>query len=57
LSYIPKGEQVSLEREIFPRLLEKNLPLFGYSTSDYFIDIGTPQGYAKIQEDMKEMLI
>jgi len=57
LSYIPKGEQVSLEREIFPRLLEKNLPLFGYLTSDYFVDIGTPRGYAKIQEDMKEMLI
>jgi len=56
LNYIPEGRQVSLEKEIFPCLLKKNLPLFGYLTSDYFIDIGTPQKYAQIQEDMKEMI-
>ncbi len=56
LNHIPEDRQVSLEREIFPHLLEKNLPLFGYLTSDYFIDIGTPQKYAQIQEDMKGMI-
>jgi len=53
LNYIPEGRRISLEREIFPYFLEKNLPLFGYLTSDYFIDIGTPQNYAQIQKDMK----
>ena len=56
LNYIPEGRQISLEKEIFPHLLEKKMPLFGYLTSDYFIDIGTPQKYAQIQEDMKEMI-
>jgi len=56
LDYIPEGKRTSLEREIFPYLLEKNLPLFGYLTSDYFIDIGTPQKYAQIQEDMKGII-
>ena len=56
LNYIPEGRQVSLEREIFVHLLEKNVPLFGYLTSDYFIDMGTPQKYAQIQEDMKRMI-
>jgi NDP-sugar pyrophosphorylase family protein len=56
LNYIPEGKQISLEKEIFPYLLKKNLPLFGYLTSDYFIDIGTPQKYAQIQENMKEMI-
>jgi len=56
LNYIPEGRQISLEREIFPHLLKKNIPLFGYLTSDYFIDIGTPQKYAQIQEDVKEMI-
>ncbi len=56
LNYIPEGRQVSLEREIFPQLLKMNAPLFGYLTSGYFIDIGTPQKYAQIQEDMKEMI-
>ncbi|TKJ45999.1 nucleotidyltransferase [Candidatus Aerophobetes bacterium Ae_b3b] len=56
LNYIPEGRQISLEREIFPHLLEKKVPLFGYLTSDYFIDIGSPQKYAQIQKDMKEMI-
>ncbi len=56
LNYIPQGKRTSLEREIFPYLLKKNLPLFGYLTSDYFIDIGTPQKYAQIQEDMKGII-
>lgn len=53
LSYIPEGKQVSLEKKTFPHLLQENVPLFGYLTSDYFIDIGTPQNYAQIQKDMK----
>jgi len=56
LSYIPEGRQISLERETFPHLLKKNVPLFGYLTSDYFIDIGTPRKYAQIQKDMKELI-
>jgi len=56
LNYIPEGRQISLERETFPHLLKKNVPLFGYLTSDYFIDIGTPQKYAQIQKDMKELI-
>ncbi|GAJ22954.1 unnamed protein product, partial [marine sediment metagenome] len=56
LSYIPEGKQVSLERETFPRLLQKNVPLFGYLTSDYFIDIGTPEKYAQIQKEMKGII-
>jgi len=56
LNYIPEGKEVSLERETFPHLLKRDIPLFGYLTFDYFIDIGTPQQYAQIQEDMKEMI-
>lgn len=56
LTYIPEGRQVSLEEEVFPRLLNDNVPLFGYSSSGYFADIGTPQGYAQIQKDRKHLL-
>ena len=55
LNYIPEGKQISLEREIFPHLLKKNVPLFGYLTSGYFVDIGTPEGYARIQKDLKKV--
>ncbi len=56
LSHIPAGEKVSLERETFPRLLQEKVPLFGYLTSDYFIDIGTPEKYAQIQKEIKEII-
>jgi len=56
LNYIPEGRQISLEKEIFPLFLKKNISLFGYLTSDYFIDIGTPQKYAQIQKDFKHLL-
>ena len=56
LSFIPRGKKISLERYIFPLLLKKQVPLFGYLCSGYFIDIGTPQKYAQIQKDMKELI-
>ena len=56
LLYIPEGRQVSLEKEVFPRLLNDNVSLFGYSSSGYFVDIGTPQRYAQIQKNWKRLL-
>ena len=55
LDYIPPGIKISLEKEIFPQLLRKSLPLFGYLTSGYFGDIGTPEGYARIQKHLKKV--
>lgn len=42
---IPEGRQVSLEYEIFPSWVGKGL--FGYSEGTDFLDIGTPENYAK----------
>jgi len=55
LDYISPGKKISLEKEIFPELLRRNLPLFGYLTSGYFVDIGTPEGYARIQKELKKV--
>lgn len=43
IAAIPSGRVVSLEREIFPELIEKGL--FGYTSHGRFIDIGTPESY------------
>lgn len=40
--YIPSGEKVSMEHEVFPELIED---LFGYKFNGYWIDIGTPSSY------------
>lgn len=42
---IPSRKVYSLEREFFPRLVGKGL--FGYRCDAQFIDIGTPESYAK----------
>jgi len=44
LDLIPDGRAVSIEREIFPILIQRHR-LYGYSTSDYWIDLGRPEHY------------
>jgi mannose-1-phosphate guanylyltransferase len=52
LDLIPDGQMVSIEREVFPRLIGKGLhalPLEGY-----WMDIGTPQRYLQATWDILE---
>ena len=48
LQKIPKKLPVSLEKEVFPKLLLDGV--FGYRIDGRFIDIGTPQSLAEAQE-------
>lgn len=51
IEYIPKGKRYSFEREFIPDLIEKDLPIYGYQTSGYWIDVGIPERYFQAQED------
>ena len=59
--YFPKIEKkdfvegiwFSLERHVFPEIIKRKLPLFGFKTKGYFIDIGTPIEYQKAQKYFK----
>jgi len=42
--YIPKGKAVSMERDIFPKLVEKGV-LYGHIVHGLWIDIGKPEEY------------
>jgi mannose-1-phosphate guanylyltransferase len=42
--YIPAGRAVSMEREVFPRLADKNA-LYGHKVDGLWIDIGKPEEY------------
>jgi mannose-1-phosphate guanylyltransferase len=42
--YIPEGRAVSMEREVFPKLAEKNA-LYGHKVGGLWIDIGKPEEY------------
>lgn len=47
MRYIPEGPS-SLERDVFPVLATEGL-LYGVPVESGFIDIGTPEGYAKLE--------
>jgi NDP-sugar pyrophosphorylase family protein len=50
--YIPDG-QVSLEKEVFPRVLDRGV--YALEQSGVFIDIGTPEDYARAQALCKQL--
>jgi NDP-sugar pyrophosphorylase family protein len=55
LDYIPSTGFSDFAYDIFPKLIEDNLPVYGYvlKPQDYWIDIGTMEKYHKVNEDVK----
>ena len=52
LDMIPMGTNHSFEYEVFPQLLDKKVPFFGYVMKDeYWRDIGTPESYLEAHHD------
>ena len=52
LDRIPEGESYSFERGFFPSLLKDKIPFYAYVHRGYWIDIGTPQKYAQVHQDI-----
>jgi len=48
---IPSGRSVSLEKEIFPKWIGRNI--YGYQSEGSFIDVGVPEDYEKAEEFFK----
>jgi mannose-1-phosphate guanylyltransferase len=46
----PAGTRASIERDVFPQLVDDGL--FGYGASGYWMDIGTPQRYLQATYDI-----
>jgi len=47
-----RGENVSIERQIFPALIAAGRPLAGFPSEAYWMDLGTPQAYLQAQFDL-----
>lgn len=52
--FIPPDTKISLEREVFPRLIAGGYPFAGYRSDGFFVDIGTPEGFHRFQKYIKE---
>ena len=54
--YIQAGKAVSMEREVFPKLVEKGA-LYGHVTNDMWIDIGKPEEYLQTNKLLLDTVI
>jgi mannose-1-phosphate guanylyltransferase len=53
LELIPPGRACSIEREVFPRLVEQGA-VFGTALPGYWLDVGTPDAYLQAHRDVLE---
>ena len=53
LDLVPAGKAVSIEREVFPRLVEDGT-LYGLALPGYWLDVGTPESYLQAHRDVLE---
>lgn len=49
---IPRGKMFDFSKDLFPRLLRENVPMYGYVTDGYWCDIGDLRSYRQAQFDV-----
>jgi len=52
LGEVPPGGMVDWSGDVFPELLKRDAPLYGYISEGYWEDVGTHESYLKAQADV-----
>ena len=52
LELIPTGVHSMLERGLFPDLVKRGIPFYGYRSHAYWLDTGKPDDYVKLHYDL-----
>ena len=52
LALIPSDRPFDFGRELFPLMLEKGLPIYGYQSDAYWCDVGDPAAFLRAQGDL-----
>lgn len=52
LSLIPPATRFMFEHSVFPQLISAGAPVLGYPSDAYWIDIGTPEKYLQVHDDL-----
>jgi mannose-1-phosphate guanylyltransferase len=47
---VPKGKRFMFERDLYPALLERGEPIYGYLSHAYWVDIGNPDKYKEAHQ-------
>ncbi len=54
LNFIAPAQKLSLERQVFPSLIQAGHTLYGFPAKGFFVDIGTPSGLEGFQKRARE---
>ncbi len=54
LDYIPEGENFDFAKDLFPLLMRSGIPLMGYNLEGYWRDVGNPESYREVYEDIMQ---
>jgi mannose-1-phosphate guanylyltransferase/phosphomannomutase len=57
LGYIPSGEEFDFAGDLFPLLLDKGLPIYGYVAEGYWTDVGNLDAYLKVHRDVLDQKV
>ncbi len=52
LKLIPNGKKYDFAADLFPLMLERDMPIYCYHTGDYWCDVGNMGTYLKCQRDV-----
>jgi len=52
MDFCPLGANMDFSKDVFPLLLKKGLPVYGYEMKEYWCDIGDPAAYVRSNTDV-----
>jgi len=52
LNYIPENKNFDFAKDLFPLLMDSDIELIGYNIEGYWRDVGNPESYREVFEDI-----
>jgi len=52
LAHVPPGDEYDFANELFPLLLEKGMPMYGFVADGYWTDVGNLEAYLEVHRDI-----
>ncbi len=52
LEYIPQNESYDFSKDLFPKLMQEKIDLWGYDINGYWRDVGNPVSYREVHNDI-----
>ncbi|MFA7083214.1 MAG: sugar phosphate nucleotidyltransferase [Arcobacteraceae bacterium] len=52
MNYIPHGQNFDFAKDLFPKLMQEKITLWGCSLKGYWRDVGNPESYREVYKDI-----